>query len=193
MTKGWHRDSQKHALASKGIVTKYQYSATGKPMLKVGLPSFTTEQIKTITNLADGKEWIAELKELKSEIIIDDIQISDNLDESFLNWNSGDEINDIGYIHYHPKELIPEFSAQDFVLALTIHDMRVNKDKYPYTLMGLVYPDGDKLVIRVYGIKADKNTIKQFENKPIVESDMKEIIDKMCNNKELIKMKEVVI
>ena len=191
MTKGWHGKKQAHSLASKGIKSKYQYNSNGKYKLAVGLPDYTRERVKHITDLSDGKEWIAELKMLKSDIIIDDIQISESLDQSFLHWNVGDEETDVGYIHYHPPELIPEFSAQDFVLAINVHEMRENKEKYPYTLMGLVYPEKDELKIVIYGINPKSGRKSDFEGKMVVESDLKEVLDEMVENKELIKMRDI--
>ena len=191
MTKGWHGKRQAHSLASKGIKSKYQYNSSGKPKLTVGLPDYTRERVKHITDLSDGKEWIAELKLLKEDIIIDDIQISESLDQSFLHWNDGDEETDVGYIHYHPPELIPEFSAQDFVLAINVHEMRKNKEKYPYTLMGLVYPEKDKLKIVIYGINPKKGRKSDFEGKMVVESDLKDVLDEMVENKELLKMRDI--
>lgn len=193
MTKGWFGKKEQHSLASRGISSKYIYKTSGKPKLKIGLPSYTKERIKHITELSENghKEWIAELKMLKEDIIIDDIQISDTIDQSFLNWNIGDEETDVGYIHFHPSELIPEFSSQDFVLACTIHEMRTNKERYPYTLMGLVVPENGALKITIYGLNPEKNRIDYFENKMLVESDMKDVLDEMKETKELLVLREV--
>ena len=189
--KGWYGNKQKHSLASRGIKSKYQYKSSGKPKLAIGLPSYTKERIGHLSELAQGKEWIAELKMMNGDIIIDDIQISDTVDQSFLHWTTGDEETDVGYIHYHPAELIPEFSAQDFVLAINVHEMREHKDIHPYTLMGLVYPLGDKLEIVIYAINPKKGRKKDFEGKMLVESDMKETLDKMKASKELLELREV--
>jgi len=189
--KGWYGQKEQHRLASKGIKSKYQYKTSGKPKLAVGLPKYSRDRIAHLTELADGKEWIAELKIIKGDIIIDDVQISDELDVSFLNWNVGDEETDVGYIHYHPPELIPEFSSQDFVLACTVHDMRENKENYPYTLMGLVIPENGNLKTILYGIKPKDGRVKDFENKNVVESDLSNIIKEMEDSKELLKMREV--
>lgn len=191
MTKGWHGNKQAHSLASRGIKSKYQYSSSGKPRLAIGLPDYTKERIKHITELADGKEWIAELKMLKGDIIIDDIQISEIIDQSFLHWNTGDEETDVGYIHYHPPELIPEFSAQDFVLAINVHEMRNNTEKYPYTLMGLVVPEKDGLKTIIYAINPKKGRKSDFEGKMVVESDLKDVLDEMIESKELLKLREI--
>jgi hypothetical protein len=191
----WHFESRRHGLASKGIRTSdisptYHYMANGKPALKVGLPSYTREQLKSLNDLAAGKEWIAELIAIKGVIFIDDVQISDTVDKSWLRWDKGDEKRDIGYIHFHPPGIIPEFSAQDFVLAMNVHNLRTNRKDYPYTIMGLVYPKDNELMIVLYGINASKSRMKEFEGKEMVESQLKNIIDDMVKNKELLKLKE---
>lgn len=190
----WNQESHRHAMAAKGVKTKYIYRAHGNPKLAVALPSYSEERIKHITSLSDEgqKEWIAEMIILNGEVIIDDIRPSEILDKSNLHWTLGDDKRDVGYIHYHPPQLIPEFSAQDFVLAINVHNLRTNKNKYPYTIMGLVYPDGNKLKVRLYGIKPKQNRIKQFEGLVATESDMKETLEKMKKSGELICMKEAI-
>ena len=188
--RGWKGNSHAHSLASKGIRTKYSYKSKGNPKLSIGLPAYSKDRIEHIIKLADGKEWIAELKMMKGDIIIDDIQISDKLDQSFLHWTSGDEKTDVGYIHYHPPELIPEFSSQDFVLAFNIHQLRTNKDEYPYTIMGLVYPSGDGHEIRMYGINPSKTKMEEFEGQMVTEKDLEETLTRMEASGELIKMWE---
>jgi hypothetical protein len=192
----WHFESRRHELASKGIRTSdisptYNYSAHGKPMLKVGLPSYTREKLKTLNAVADGKEWIAELIAIKGVVFIDDVQISDTVDKSWLRWDKGDEKRDIGYIHFHPPGIIPEFSAQDFVLAMNVHELRTNKKDYPYTIMGMVYPKGEDLNIVIYGINSPKSRKKEFEGKEVVESALSDTINDMIKKKELLKLKEM--
>lgn len=188
----WEGDSRRHSLARKGVKTSKYTVSKGKPKLKVGLPSYSKEQIKHLSKLAQGKEWIAELNMVNGEILIDDIQVSKEINHSYLRWNKGDESHNVGYIHYHPKTLIPEFSAQDFVLALEIHEIRENKDKYPYTIMGLVYPDDKhKLHLRMYAINPKKDRKVMFEGKNITERDLKKELDTLVKNKELIKLHEM--
>lgn len=192
---GWHGESRKHSLARKGIKTaqgiessKYTMKTTkGKPKLKVGLPEYSKEQIKHLCLLAEGKEWIAELNMINGDILIDDVQVSKEIDHSYLRWNDGDESSNVGYIHYHPKTLIPEFSAQDFVLAMEIHNIRENKKKYPYTLMGLVYPEeNDQLSIRIYAINPKKDHKVLFEGKELTERDLQKEMDVLIKSKELM-------
>ena len=196
----WKGESRRHSLARKGIKTakgiespKYSVKTSeGKPKLKIGLPEYSREQIKHLCQLADGKEWIAELNMVNDEILIDDVQVSKEINQSYLRWNTGDEDYNVGYIHYHPKTLIPEFSAQDFVLAMEIHDIRENKDKYPYTLMGLVYPDdNDKLQLIIYAINPEKDYRSLFEGREVTERDLKEEINMLNKNKELMKLKNI--
>lgn len=192
--KGWHDDSRRHSLSRKGIKTaKYSMGkGKGKPKLKIGLPSYSKEQIKHISKLAQGKEWIAELNMVNGDILIDDIQISKEINHSYLRWNKGDESHNVGYIHYHPKTLIPEFSAQDFILAMEIHEIRENKEKYPFTIMGLVYPDDDgKLHLKMYAINPKKDHKPMFEGKEITERDLNKEIDMLVKNKELIKLHDM--
>ena len=192
--KGWHKESRRHSLSSKGIKSTQKYKVSkgkGKTKLSIGLPEYSKDMIKHITELADGKEWIAELNVVKGDIIIDDIQISEEIDHSYLRWNNGDEVHNVGYIHYHPETLIPEFSAQDFVLAFNIHDLRANKDEYPYTVMGLVYPDGDKLKVKMYGVDPSKERVKEFEGLELVERDLKDKLECMEQKKELIRMENI--
>lgn len=193
MKKGWSGEPYNHSLASKGISTKYRYNAKGSPKLSVGLPPYMKERIKYLTELAEEgkKEWIAELTLINGNIIIDDIQVSKKVDSSFLRWNQGDEINNIGYIHYHPANLIPEFSAQDFTLAINVHNLRKNKKGRPYTIMGLVHPDKKVLKTILYGIKPSKKRLAQFDGLVAVESDMRDIIEDMERRGELIRMNEV--
>lgn len=191
----WKGESRKHSLARKGIRTASKYSikqSNGKPKLKVGLPQYTKEQIKYLCKLADGKEWIAELNITNGDILIDDIQVSKEINHSYLNWNKGDESHNVGYIHFHPKTLIPEFSAQDFVLALEIHNIRENKETYPYTLMGLVYPDdNDQLHTRIYALNPKEDRKALFEGKEVTERDLKKEIDMLIKNRELMKLHNV--
>lgn len=190
----WRGNPMGHSLASRGVKTKYQMKQVkGKPKLKLGLPPYVKDQIKHLTEMADdgGKEWIAELSMINGDIIIDDVQVSKELDVSFLRWNHGDEDRNIGYIHYHPAELIPEFTTQDFILAYEIHKLRKNKENMPYTIMGLIYPENGELVIVLYGINPSKTGVENFEGLIAVESDMRDTLDKMKENKELIEMREI--
>lgn len=198
--KGWSGESQRHSLSAKGIQSSYNYSAKGKPRLIIGLPSYTKEKLKMLNEIANGKEWIAELIIVNESIFIDDIRVSDQHAKSWLNWNSGDDLRDVGYIHYHPPGIIPEFSAQDFILVSEVHKLRKNKEKYPYTIMGLVYPKGEDLQVILYGYNGSKSRQKDFETKDakgsivakeLVESDMQDIIDDMIKKKELLKLSEV--
>lgn len=190
----WKGESRRHSLAKKGIRTaKYSMiKSKGKEKLKIGLPSYSLEQLKHLSELSDGKEWIAELNIVKGDILIDDIQVSEEINHSYLRWNKGDEAHNVGYIHYHPKSLIPEFSAQDFVLAMEIHKIRENKDKQPYTLMGLVYPDDeDNLKIKIYAINPKKDFTHLFEGREVTERDLNKEIDTLMANKELMKLNNI--
>lgn len=190
----WLGERQRHAMSAKGILTKdYCYNAHGKKELGIYLPAYTADRVKHINKITDGKEWIAELSIINGYIIIDDIQASDKIDYSQLRWNIGDDMRDIGYIHLHPQGIIPDFSSTDFVLAINIHKLRKNKKKYPYTIMGVVYPKNNKTVIRLYGINPKSGRIKDFENLKVTESHLGFVLDDMISTKELIKMKEVII
>lgn len=197
---GWKGESRRHSLARKGVktakgITNSKYNvinSKGKPKLKIGLPDYSRDQIKHLCQLANGKEWIAELNMVNGDILIDDIQVSKEVDHSYLRWNKGDESHNVGYIHFHPKTLIPEFSAQDFVLAIEIHDIRGNKGNYPYTIMGLVYPDdNDKLHLRMYAINPKQDYKPMLEGREVTERDLKEEIDVMISNQELIKLNNI--
>jgi len=196
----WKNESRKHSLARRGIKTasgippsKYStIQSDGKSKLKIGLPEYSKEQIKYLCQLAEGKEWIAELNMVNDDILIDDVQVSKEINHSYLRWNTGDEDYNVGYIHYHPKTLIPEFSAQDFVLALEIHEIRQNKDKYPYTLMGLVYPDdNDALHLRIYALNPNGNRKHLFEGREVTERDLKDDIDMLIKSKEMMKLNNI--
>jgi len=189
---GWKNESQRHRMASMGISTTYKYKGSGKRKLQIMLPEYTKKQISHITQMADegSKEWIAELKVKNGQIYMDDIQISNEVDHSYLNWSTGDENEDVGYIHFHPKSLIPEFTAQDFVLACNIHELRKNKESYPYTIMGLIYPTKKGYEIRMYGVNPGEDRKNDFDGLIAVESDMKDKLKKMEASGELIRMKE---
>lgn len=191
---GWKGESRRHSLARKGIKTsKYNViPSKGKEKLQIGLPDYVREQIKHLSELSDGKEWIAELNMVNGDILVDDIQVSKEINHSYLRWNEGDESHNVGYIHYHPKTLIPEFSAQDFVLAMEIHNIRKNKEQYPYTLMGLVYPDdNDKLHLRIYAINPKKDYKYLFENKEVTEKDLDKEINMLLQSKEMMKLNNI--
>jgi len=190
----WPGERQRHAMSARGVTSStYQYNAHGKRVLKIGLPSYTKEEVKHLSEIAQGKEWIAELSMLNGHIIIDDVQISDKLDYSELRWNIGDDVRDVGYIHYHPPGIIPEFSSEDFVLAFQIHKLRKNCKDYPYTIMGLVYPSKTGFKMRLYGVKPSDSRMKQLEGVHSVESSFNNVLEDMIHNGELIKMKEVSI
>jgi len=189
----WPRESQRHAMSSRGVPTaKYRYNARGSPRVEVGLPQYTKQQIEHLSSLAQGKEWIAELSIINGEVIIDDIQVSDKIDQSNLRWNIGDNVRNVGYIHNHPPGIIPEFSAQDFILAFNIHELRQNKDKYPYTIMGVVYPIGETLKIKLYGINPTPERLRQFEEYRDIEATeeaMQPLLEEMKRRGELLDLK----
>jgi len=189
---GWYNESHRHKLASMGIKTTYKYKGSGKRKLQIMLPEYTKQQITHITKMADegSKEWIAELKVKNGQIYMNDIQISQEVDHSYLHWDSGDELEDVGYIHFHPKSLIPEFTAQDFVLAINVHNLRKNKNIYPYTIMGLIYPTKKGYEIKMFGINPSEKRIEDFEGLIAVESNMKDKLKQMEASGELIKMRE---
>jgi len=192
----WKGESRRHSLARKGIKTSTPYysidvKSDGRPKLRVGLPSYSRDLLRQLCDIAGDKEWIAELSMIKGNILIDDIQVSDEIDHSYLRWNKGDEANNVGYIHYHPPSLIPEFSAQDFVLALEIHDQRENKEKYPYTLMGLVYPDDGGLHVKIYAINPKSDRRSLFEGKEVAERDLQKELNMLKGNGELIELNSI--
>ena len=81
---GWKGESRRHSLARKGIKTKYNViKSKGKPKLKIGLPNYSSDQIKHLCQLAGGKEWIAELNMVNGDILIDDIQVSKEINHSY--------------------------------------------------------------------------------------------------------------
>ncbi|MCK4545030.1 hypothetical protein KAU43_05785 [candidate division WOR-3 bacterium] len=195
---GWKGESRRHSLSRKGIKTskdneKYKFiRGKGNPTLKIELPDYTKKQIEHFSDLANREEWIAELDMVRGDILIDDLQVSDEMDASYLRWNKGDESKCVGYIHYHPNTLVPEFSAQDFILAMEIHNVRENKAKYPYTLMGLVYPDeNDDLHVRIFALNPKKDRKYLFEGKVATERDLKKEIDMLIKNKEMMKLNHV--
>ena len=192
----WKGESRRHSLARKGIKTTDTYEVSiksdGKPKLRVGLPSYSRDLLRQLCDIADDKEWIAELSMIKGNILIDDIQVSDEIDHSYLRWNKGDEANNVGYIHYHPPSLIPEFSAQDFVLALEIHDQRENKERYPFTLMGLVFPDDDNnLHVKMYALNPKKDRRAIFESKEVAERDLQKELNMLKDNGELVELNSI--
>ena len=189
---GWPGERQRHAMSARGVTnTTYRYNSRGKQKLQVGLPPFMRGEVRYLSNIARGKEWIAELSMINDHIIIDDVQMSDKLDYSELRWNIGDDERDIGYIHYHPPGIIPEFSSEDFVLAIKVHNLRKNCKEYPYTIMGMVYPTKDGFNVRLYGVNPSEGRMSQFEGMHTVESKFNNILMDMERKGELIKMEEV--
>jgi len=175
-------------MAAKGIKTK-----PIKHPKVTQLEDYISNQIKHYIKASNGKEWIAEIIEINGNVMLNDVQFSDKTDYSELKWDMEDDMKVIGYIHYHPPGIKEEFSAQDFELASTIHNLRKNKEKYTYTIMGVVSKDyNDKITAKFYGIKPKKPfKVKDMEVK--VESDFKDKLDKMEQNQELIKIKEMVV
>lgn len=165
---GWPREPHRHALASRGIPSKGQAKVSMKRGKGTEVPRFlfpphVLEQIKQYNEIADGREWIAEFDLVNGSIIMNDFQFSDDVDASYLNWDGKrDSIYNAGYIHYHPKNLAPLFTAQDFVLGCKLHKMRSkeSKEKIGYTLMGLVVHDRIILV----AVKPDEARERQFES-----------------------------
>lgn len=165
---GWPREPRRHALASRGISSKGQVPVSreiekGTEVPRFLFPPHVLEQIKQYNEIADGREWIAEFDLVNGSIIMNDFQFSSDVDASYLNWDGKrDSIYNVGYIHYHPKNLAPLFTAQDFVLGCKLHKMRSkgSKQKIGYTLMGLVVHDRIILV----AVKPEETREKQFES-----------------------------
>ena len=147
--KGWRREPFRHSLASRGISSMSQRGEIPLPRdfngeedlpLVIFTPD-TLARVRRHNSISPDKEWIAELDLVNGNIIMNDDQFSDEVNMSWLKWDEGrdDDIN-VGYIHYHPDNLVPLFTAQDFVLGAKLHELRSrgNKGRFPYTLMGLV-------------------------------------------------------
>ena len=148
---GWYNEPQRHSMAAKGIKTAQNSIKTEK------LKDYIINQIKHFNEIADGKEWIAEIMSINGHILLNDVQFSDKTDYSELKWDVEDDERVIGYIHYHPPGIMDEFSAQDFELACTVHNLRKNKDKFTYTIMGVITLNGNnKITAKFYAFKPNK-------------------------------------
>ena len=172
MSRGWHNESQRHSLASRGIKTKSYVNpltarAPNHPKLRY--PNevlYDNNNLETIKQYArktgDKIEWIADI-DLKddNEIIIEDGRFDGDEDESFLSWDPDDPGHSVGYIHSHPPVDFPWFSSTDFLLAIKVHDLRTNNNKQrcPWTYMGLV-ADGK---LQFVAMKPRSGRKKQFE------------------------------
>ena len=150
MNRGWHNESQRHSLASRGIKTKSYVEP-----LKARSPKYpklihpneiltdgNLDLIKTyVERSGDNIEWICDL-DLKKDgrIKIEDGRFDGDDDESFLSWDPDDPAISIGFMHSHPPTNFPWFSSTDFILMFKIHNLRTkeNKERCPWTYMGLV-------------------------------------------------------
>lgn len=183
--KGWHGDSYKHALASHGVSLKSNSKSViikSMQILNSAIEKTARGRIREKVEEANEEvnhknEWIGDLDlNEDTEVVLTDIQQSDEPDESELNWNNDithkdpypDPEHCIGYLHYHPPSVDPRASVQDFILALTIHEMRSdkNKEKHPETIFGVVTDDKTKY----YAINPDdseqtKELFKSIQNK----------------------------
>ena len=108
-------------------------------------------------------EWIADLDLKGSNLVIRDVQHGTHT-TSYMLFDKTDEKENVGYIHYHPPGVYPHFSTNDYLLTTKVHNLRKNKDKMQYTLMGLVTPaTGGKYHIRIYALKPTPSTTKALE------------------------------
>lgn len=163
--KGWYGHPNAHALASQGIKTtaKAKPSSMGEGLALVNtflslgaggrLRADAFAKMKEYNDEVSNKtEWIADLDmNDDGEIVISDVQFSKKVDESQMNWNEDvthkdsypDPDHCVGYIHSHPPTVDPRPSAQDFILALTVDDLRLeaNKQQHPQTMFGVVTAD----------------------------------------------------
>lgn len=164
--KGWHNESRRHSLAAKGVRTRGEVPIPrvlngDKPMPLFVFSGPVLGMIREYNEISDGKEWIAEFDLVRGNVILNDVQFSDDVDASYLKWDGErDSAHNVGYVHYHPGNLVPKFTAQDFVLGCKLHGLRGGDTihKMPYTLMGLVLPDRIVLI----AIKPRAHRMEQF-------------------------------
>lgn len=189
MARGWSGDSARHALASKGIKTAFDkdkspnttqtpIEAINGEFKRLGLSNASLheksfEKIKELNKHNPDAEWIADLDFYDNgNIVLNDFQVTMRPDESQLYWNDYASDDDphsdpeycIGYIHYHPPEVDKRPSAQDFVLALTIHGLRTddNKKRSLYTMFAVVINNA----LKIYSIKVDnKEEVEDMKEK----------------------------
>ena len=185
----WNDDSARHALASMGIKTTFKSDKKppadkggGLKVINLGFESMglkdanlhekSYELMKNLCERDPDSEWIADLDYYDNgNIVMNDHQATIRPDESQLFWNDyspkDDPHNDpefcIGFIHYHPPKVDERPSAQDFVLALTIDELRSkdNKKRYPETMFGVVIPGH----VRLYSIKPDEGEHKVLKKR----------------------------
>jgi len=196
-SKGWAKEPRRHALSAYGIPNKITKKKTAATQVTGKLfPQHVLEQIKEYNEIADGREWIAEFDLVNGSILMNDFQFSDDVDASYLNWDGErDSIYNVGYIHYHPDNLVPMFTAQDFVLGCRLHNMRTegSKEKLGYTLMGLVVKDRIILI----AVKPGEKRQKQFEDmidtdgSPDAVEKLRKIVGEMQNRGELLRFNDV--
>ncbi len=165
----------------------YHLTATGLATKDdLSISSEMTDVINQLNTEADyEKEWIADLDYGKPYIYINDSVISDKTDESELDWREtitneekerGEETdpnNCIGYIHYHPKGVDKRPTAQDFILALNIDEMRNedNKDRFRPTTFGVVRDDSLRFFFLTPSDEQRKELRKKLQN---IQMDSKE-------------------
>ncbi len=147
--RGWWGHPYSHAVASRGhkLKSKGKTGLILKSLMSLENTvdsAFGRQKIKEMNARAKGKEWIADLDMYNGEIIINDERFSNHDNESTMNWNEHitnddrhpDPENCVGYIHYHPPSVYETPTAQDYILALSIHQRRNlnNKNKHPPTI-----------------------------------------------------------
>lgn len=166
----WKNEPIRHSLARRGIPTtargKDDSSFSTSNLLKTAvsllglgreeMPAYA--KIKNFNAHANKRtEWIADLDLTPSgRIEMMNTQFSEKNDESNLDWNdqitNKDPYSDpercIGYMHYHPSSVDEKFSAQDYILAMTIDKLRNqnNKERYSPTVMGVTTDDRAKFI-----------------------------------------------
>lgn len=199
MSKGWYGDPERHRMSALGIKSTVPKAlAKDKSGMNIdqtlnllntdisllgmaGGRKLTPEayaKVKELNNDVPDREWIADLDiDHDDDIVLSDTRISDKVDESQMEWNHDitdtdpypDPEHCIGYIHSHPPAVDPRPSAQDFILALTIDDLRLesNKDKHPGTMFGVVTTDKVKFFTVIPKGNIDKwmNKLKSVQNK----------------------------
>ena len=177
MGRGWHNESHRHSLASRGIKTKtyvkpFQSRSVSKyPKMIYPDDILTPENLNTILSYVEATdnkvEWICDIDLKRNEKIkIEDGQLDGTTDESFLNWNSDDPSLNVGFCHSHPEGVFNWFSSTDFLLAIKIHNLRTreNKERFPWTFMGLVSKNDDGIyTLQLVAVKPGPGRKKQFE------------------------------
>ena len=174
---------------------------------RLKLSDSKTQEILDLNERAEHEyEWIADLDiDEDGNIYINDEVISEEHDSADMNWQehvTADDYADpevcVGYIHYHPKTVDEKETAQDYILALTIDDLRdeSNKDRFRPTVFGLVRDDWVKFYYLTPCVDSKVNYKKKLEKIRDTHTNgkisLKEYFEKLDSVKEEMKDKNIL-